>query len=288
MNRFIFITYLALNFSKIKPILVSIILLTNCIMSYSDAFSRLVKIMDELREACPWDKKQTVETLRPLTIEEMYELADSIADGDWNGIKEELGDLMLHLVFYARIANEQQKFTLEEVLNAICEKLIVRHPHIYGDVKVANEEDVKRNWELLKLKEGKSSVLSGVPKGLPALIKALRIQQKAKQVGFEWDTKEDVWKKVQEEIAELQEAELLGDPEKVEDEFGDVLFSLVNYARFIKVDPELALERTNSKFRERFMLMEKIAQERNRPLSELTLEEMDNIWNEVKVLMRNS
>lgn len=257
-------------------------------MSYSDAFSRLVKIMDELREACPWDKKQTVETLRPLTIEEMYELADSIADGDWNGIKEELGDLMLHLVFYARIANEQQKFTLEEVLNAICEKLIVRHPHIYGDVIVANEEDVKRNWELLKLKEGKSSVLSGVPKGLPALIKALRIQQKAKQVGFEWDTKEDVWKKVQEEIAELQEAELLGDPEKVEDEFGDVLFSLVNYARFIKVDPELALERTNSKFRERFMLMEKIAQERNRPLSELTLEEMDNIWNEVKVLMRNS
>jgi MazG family protein len=257
-------------------------------MAYSEAFDRLVKIMDELREQCPWDKKQTIETLRPLTIEEMYELADSIVESDWKGIKEELGDLMLHIVFYARIAREQQQFTLEDVLNTICDKLIARHPHIYGDVKVTDEEDVKRNWELLKMKEGKTSVLSGVPKGLPALIKALRMQQKAKQVGFEWDTKEDVWKKVQEEIAELHEAEQHGDQEKIEDEFGDVLFSLVNYARFIKVDPELALERTNIKFRERFMMMEKIALERNRPLGELTLMEMDEIWNEVKVMMRGN
>lgn len=255
-------------------------------MSYTDAFTRLVTIMDELREQCPWDKKQTIETLRPLTIEETYELADSITEGDWKGIKEELGDLMLHLVFYAKIASEQGQFTLEESLNAICDKLIARHPHIYGDVKVHDEEDVKRNWELLKMKEGKTSVLGGVPKGLPALIKALRIQEKAKKVGFEWETREDVWKKVQEEIKELHEAEATGDPAKVEDEFGDVLFSLVNYARFIQVDPELALERTNIKFRDRFMLMEKIALERNRPLAELTLMEMDEIWNEVKRMMR--
>jgi XTP/dITP diphosphohydrolase len=255
-------------------------------MSYTDAFTRLVTIMDELREQCPWDKKQTIETLRPLTIEETYELADSITEGDWKGIKEELGDLMLHLVFYAKIASEQGQFTLEESLNAICDKLIARHPHIYSDVKVQNEEDVKRNWELLKMKEGKTSVLGGVPKGLPALIKALRIQEKAKKVGFEWETKEDVWKKVQEEIKELHEAEETGDAAKVEDEFGDVLFSLVNYARFIRVDPELALERTNIKFRDRFMLMEKIALERNRPLAELTLMEMDEIWNEVKRMMR--
>lgn len=255
-------------------------------MSYTDAFTRLVTIMDELREQCPWDKKQTIATLRPLTIEETYELADSITEGDWTGIKEELGDLMLHLVFYAKIASEQGQFTLEESLNAICDKLISRHPHIYSDVKVENEEDVKRNWELLKMKEGKTSVLGGVPKGLPALIKALRIQEKAKKIGFEWETKEDVWKKVQEEIAELHEAEATGDVSKVEDEFGDVLFSLVNYARFIHVDPELALERTNIKFRDRFMLMEKIALERNRPLAELTLMEMDEIWNEVKRMMR--
>lgn len=255
-------------------------------MSYTDAFTRLVTIMDELREQCPWDKKQTIETLRPLTIEETYELADSITEGDWKGIKEELGDLMLHLVFYAKIASEQGQFTLEDSMNAICDKLVSRHPHIYGDVKVENEEDVKRNWELLKMKEGKTSVLGGVPKGLPALIKALRIQEKAKKVGFEWETREDVWKKVQEEIAELHEAEATGDVSKVEDEFGDVLFSLVNYARFIHVDPELALERTNIKFRDRFMLMEKLALERNRPLAELTLVEMDEIWNEVKRMMR--
>jgi MazG family protein len=255
-------------------------------MSYTNAFTRLVTIMDELREQCPWDKKQTIETLRPLTIEETYELADSITERDWKGIKEELGDLMLHVVFYAKIASEQGQFTLEESLNAICDKLIARHPHIYGDVKVQDEEDVKRNWELLKMKEGKTSVLSGVPKGLPALIKALRMQEKAQKVGFEWETREDVWEKVQEEIKELHEAEATGDQVKIEDEFGDVLFSLVNYARFIQVDPELALERTNIKFRDRFMLMEKLALERNRPLAELTLVEMDEIWNEVKVMMR--
>lgn len=255
-------------------------------MSYTNAFSRLVTIMDELREQCPWDKKQTIETLRPLTIEETYELADSITEGDWKGIKEELGDLMLHMVFYAKIASEQGQFTLEDSLNAICDKLVARHPHIYGNVEVKDEEDVKRNWELLKMKEGKTSVLGGVPKGLPALIKSLRIQEKAKKVGFEWETKADVWKKVQEEIQELHEAEAAGDPAKVEDEFGDVLFSLVNYARFINVDPELALERTNIKFRDRFMLMEKMALERNKPLAELTLMEMDEIWNEVKLAMR--
>lgn len=255
-------------------------------MPHSKAFNRLVTIMDDLRAQCPWDKKQTVETLRPLTIEEMYELVDCIAEGDWKGIKEELGDLFLHLVFYAKIANEQNRFSLEDVLNGICEKLISRHPHIYGDVKVADEEDVKRNWELLKMKEGKTSVLSGVPKGLPALIKALRIQQKAKQVGFEWDSKEDVWKKVQEEIGELQDAELQGNPQMVEDEFGDVLFSLVNYARFINVDPELALERTNTKFRDRFMRMEKVIQQRNKPIQQMTLSELDQVWNEVKLEMR--
>ncbi len=255
-------------------------------MSYTNAFNRLVTIMDELREQCPWDRKQTIETLRPLTIEETYELADSIAEGDWKGVKEELGDLFLHLVFYAKIADEEKKFTLTEVLHGVCDKLVARHPHIYGDVKVADEEDVKRNWELLKMKEGKTSVLSGVPKGLPALIKAWRMQEKAKKVGFEWDTKADVWKKVEEEIAELHEADATGDIEKIADEFGDVMFSLVNYARFLHVDPELALERTNTKFRDRFMQMEKIALERNRPLQELSLDEMDAIWNEVKEQMR--
>ena len=257
-------------------------------MSYTDAFNRLVTIMDELRAECPWDKKQTIETLRPLTIEETYELADSIAEGDWKGVKEELGDLFLHLVFYAKIADEEKKFTLEEVLHGVSDKLVARHPHIYGDVKVTGEEDVKRNWELLKMKEGKTSVLSGVPKGLPALIKAWRMQEKAKKVGFEWDTKADVWKKVEEEIAELHEADATGDLEKIADEFGDVMFSLVNYARFLHVDPELALERTNNKFRDRFMQMEKIALERNRPLQELSLDEMDAIWNEVKIQMRGA
>jgi MazG family protein len=251
-------------------------------MSYIQAFERLVGIMDDLRAQCPWDKKQTIDSLRPLTIEEMYELADSIAEGDWKGIREELGDLFLHLVFYAKIGAEENKFTLEEVLNGICEKLIARHPHIYGDVIVKDEADVIRNWELLKMKEGKESVLSGVPKGLPAMVKAFRMQEKAKKVGFEWENKEDVWKKVEEEVSELHEVVESGDASRIEDEFGDVLFSLVNYARFIKVDPELALERTNIKFRKRFMMMEKIALSRNRPLNELTLDEMDEIWNEVK------
>jgi XTP/dITP diphosphohydrolase len=246
------------------------------------AFLRLVQIMDELREQCPWDKKQTIQTLRPLTIEEMYELADSITEGDWQGIKEELGDLLLHIVFYSRIAKEQSEFSIDEMINSVCEKLIARHPHIYGDVKVNDEEDVKRNWEKLKLKEGKSSVISGVPVSLPALVKALRLQEKAKQVGFEWDHTEQVWNKVEEELRELREAVDSKEIDKIEDEFGDVLFSLVNYSRFVGVDPELALERTNKKFISRFTSMENIALQTGKPLSDMTLEEMDSIWNSIK------
>lgn len=246
------------------------------------AFLRLVQIMDELREQCPWDKKQTIQTLRPLTIEEMYELADSITEGDWQGIKEELGDLLLHIIFYSRIAKEQSEFSIDEMINSVCEKLIARHPHIYGDVKVNDEEDVKRNWEKLKLKEGKSSVISGVPVSLPALVKALRLQEKAKQVGFEWDHTEQVWNKVEEELGELREAVDSKEIDKIEDEFGDVLFSLVNYSRFVGVDPELALERTNKKFISRFTSMENIALQTGKPLSEMTLEEMDSIWNSIK------
>ena len=212
------------------------------------AFERLLIIMDELREKCPWDKKQTLDSLRHLTIEETYELCDAILEKDMDGIKGELGDLFLHLVFYSKIASEQKNFDVADVLNGVCEKLIHRHPHIYGDVKVENEEDVKRNWEQLKLKEGKTSVLQGVPTSLPALVKASRIQDKAKGVGFDWDNKDQVWEKVQEEIAEFQNEERVGDREKMEDEFGDVLFSLVNYARFVGLNPEDALERTNKKF----------------------------------------
>jgi len=246
------------------------------------AFLRLIKIMDELREQCPWDKKQTIQTLRPLTIEEMYELADSITDSDWKGIKEELGDLLVHIVFYSRIAKEQSQFSIDQMINAVCEKLIARHPHIYGDVQVNDEEDVKRNWEKLKLKEGKSSVISGVPVSLPALVKSLRLQEKAKQVGFEWDHTEQVWNKVEEELGELREAVETKDIDKIEDEFGDVLFSLVNYSRFVGVDPELALERTNKKFISRFTRMEAIALETGKPLADMTLEEMDSIWNSIK------
>jgi len=246
------------------------------------AFLRLIKIMDEFREQCPWDKKQTIQTLRPLTIEEMYELADSITDSDWKGIKEELGDLLVHIVFYSRIAKEQSQFSIDQMINAVCEKLIARHPHIYGDVQVNNEEDVKRNWEKLKLKEGKSSVISGVPVSLPALVKSLRLQEKAKQVGFEWDHTEQVWNKVEEELGELREAVETKDIDKIEDEFGDVLFSLVNYSRFVGVDPELALERTNKKFISRFTRMEAIALETGKPLADMTLEEMDSIWNSIK------
>jgi XTP/dITP diphosphohydrolase len=250
--------------------------------SVANAFLRLVKIMDELREQCPWDKKQTIQTLRQLTIEETYELADAITENDYKGIKEEIGDLMLHMLFYARIGKEQGEFNLEEALNGISDKLVARHPHIYGDVKVENDEDVKRNWEKLKLKEGKKSVLSGVPSSLPAMVKALRLQEKAKQVGFEWDNREQVWDKVKEEMDELQEAIGTGDPDKVEDEFGDVLFSLVNYARFLRIDPENALERTNKKFISRFSRMEEEALKTGKPLAEMTLEEMDAIWNSIK------
>lgn len=251
-------------------------------MGVGAQFERLNKIMDELREQCPWDKKQTIATLRPLTIEETYELGDAIIDEDWKGIKEELGDLLLHIVFYARIGREQQAFTMEEVIDAICKKLIDRHPHIYGDVKVADEEEVKQNWEKLKLKEGKESVLSGVPNSLPAVVKAWRMQEKAKKVGFEWENKADVWKKVEEEMEELHEADRGGDPAKIEEEFGDLLFSLINYARFLQVDPETALEKTNRKFRTRFMKMEAEAKARNTSLEHMTLQEMDAIWNEVK------
>lgn len=266
----------------------------------SDALLRLVKIMDELREQCPWDKKQTIQTLRQLTIEETYELADAITDEDWKGIKEELGDLLLHIIFYAKIGNEQKQFELDEVINGVCEKLISRHPHIYGDpdndgklVEVKSEEDVKRNWEKLKLKEGKKSVISGVPKSLPATVKAMRLQEKAKQVGFEWDVKEQVWEKVEEEMAELKAAitnlEFVADSQEkavhqkeVEAEFGDLLFSLINYARFLQVDAENALELTNKKFIYRFTKMEEVALQSGKDLHSMTLEEMDAIWNTIK------
>jgi MazG family protein len=246
------------------------------------AFERLIKIMDELREKCPWDKKQTIQTLRQLTIEETYELADAITDKDWKGIKEELGDLMLHLVFYAKIGAEQNQFTLDEVINGVCEKLIHRHPHIYSDTHVNNEDDVKKNWEKLKLKEGKTSILSGVPKALPSMVKAMRLQEKAKQVGFEWETKEQVWEKVEEEKAELFEAIQSGDIDKIEDELGDVFFSLINFARFLQVDAENALECTNKKFISRFTRMEAAALEAGKYLHDMSLEEMDSIWNTIK------
>ena len=247
-----------------------------------NAFNRLVHIMDELREKCPWDKKQTIQTLRQLTIEETYELADAITDNDWKGIKEELGDILLHIVFYAKIGAEQNQFTLEEAINGVCDKLIARHPHIYADVKVNNDDDVKKNWEKLKLKEGKTSVLSGVPKSLPSMVKAMRLQEKAKQVGFEWDTKEQVWEKVEEEKNELFEAIESGDINKMEDELGDVFFSLVNFARFLQVDADNALERTNKKFINRFTRMEAEALKDGKYLHEMSLEEMDSIWNRIK------
>jgi MazG family protein len=243
---------------------------------------RLVKIMDELRDQCPWDRKQTIDTLRSLTIEETYELADAITQKDWKGIKEEIGDLMLHMVFYAKIGQEQNQFTLADSLHAICEKLIHRHPHIYGDLKVKDDEEVKRNWEKLKLKEGKKSVLAGVPNSLPATVKAIRLQEKAKQVGFEWDHREQVWDKVEEETRELQEAVQSGDPSKMEEELGDLMFSLINYARFLQVDAENALERTNRKFISRFNAMEILAAEKGKSLSELSLTEMDDLWNQIK------
>lgn len=243
------------------------------------AFERLLTIMDELREQCPWDRKQTFQSLRKLTIEETYELADAILENNTDDIKEEVGDLFLHLVFYSKIGEEKGAFDAGDALNGVCEKLIKRHPHIYGDVKVNSEEDVKRNWEQLKLKEGKKSILQGLPNSLPALVKALRMQEKTKQVGFEWETTEQVWEKVEEELGELQEVVAENDKQKIEDEFGDVMFALVNYARFLDIDPEAALERTNRKFKRRFEFIEKQAP---KPLEDMTLEEMDKLWNQAK------
>ncbi|WPQ62169.1 nucleoside triphosphate pyrophosphohydrolase [Chitinophaga sancti] len=251
-------------------------------MENNAAFERLLSIMDDLREKCPWDRKQTIHTLRQQSIEELYELADAITTSDWKAIKEELGDLLLHIVFYAKIGAEQGQFTMTDVINGICEKLIFRHPHIYGDVKAEDEEAVKQNWEKLKLKEGKTSVLSGVPVSLPALVKAMRLQSKAKTVGFEWDTTEQVWDKVKEEVQELEEVVATGNQDEIEGEFGDVLFSLVNYSRFLKIDAENALERTNKKFISRFQYIEMKAAEKGKSLDEMTLGEMDELWNEAK------
>lgn len=253
------------------------------------AFERLLTVLYTLRSECPWDRKQTMETLRHLSIEEMYELGDAILDNDLNEVKKELGDLMMHLVFYARIAEEQGAFDVVDVLNSVCEKLISRHPHIYGDVDVDNEDDVKRNWEALKLKEGNKSVLAGVPRSLPALVKAYRIQDKVRGVGFDWEEKHQVWQKVEEELEEFKREfdvtthETL-DTEKAEAEFGDLLFSLVNYARFIGINPENALERTNKKFIKRFNHLEARAKETGRQLKDMTLAEMDVFWEEAKRL----
>jgi len=248
----------------------------------AEAFEKLVGIMDELREKCPWDRKQTIQSLRQMTLEETYELTDAITENSWESIKEELGDLLLHIVFYSKIASEQNQFTIEDVLNAISKKLIDRHPHIYGDVEVKDDEDVKRNWEKLKIKEGKQSVLSGLPKTLPALVKAMRLQEKAKQVGFEWENRDQVWEKVKEEEKELQEAIESGDQKKVEEEFGDLVFSLVNFARFLNIDAENALEITNKKFINRFSQMEEQAMASGKKLNEMSLQEMDSIWNQIK------
>lgn len=250
----------------------------------AEAFTRLIKIMDELRVQCPWDKKQTFETLRNLTVEETYELADAIAEKDVEGIREEVGDLLLHMAFYSRLGEEAGVFDIADALNEECEKLIRRHPHIYGDTSVNGEEDVKKNWETIKMQEGKKSVLSGVPNSLPAMIKAYRMQDKTKQVGFEWENEHQVWEKVEEEIAEFKEVVDTGaSQDKVDDEFGDILFSLINYARFKGIDPELALEKVNRKFKSRFEYIEANA---NRPLEDMTLTEMDELWNQAKSLQK--
>ena len=258
------------------------------------AFQRLTEIMDELRDKCPWDQKQTIQSLRYLTIEETYELTEAIDAGDWPGIKEEIGDLFLHLIFYARIGKEENKFTLAESLNSICEKLISRHPHIYAAGEPANglqhvitEEDVKANWEKLKLKEGKKSILSGVPKSLPSMVKAIRLQEKTKTVGFEWENTEQVLAKVNEEMAELKEAIASGMQERIEDEMGDVFFSLVNFSRFLKIDADSALERTNKKFIRRFNAVEDAAAAQNKSLCDMSLNEMDVLWNAAKEQERN-
>ncbi len=248
------------------------------------AFERLLDIMDELREKCPWDRKQTLESLRHLTIEEVYELGDAILDNDLEEVKKELGDVLLHLVFYSKIGSEKKAFDIADVANGICEKLIARHPHIYGDVEVADEEEVKKNWENLKLKEGKKSVLEGVPRSLPALVKANRIQDKVAGVGFDWEKPQQVFEKLQEELGELQEEVKDRNEDKIEAEFGDVLFSMINYARFLNVNPENALERTNKKFITRFQYLEEKAQAGNKALKDMSLKEMDVFWNEAKLL----
>lgn len=249
-----------------------------------EAFDRLLTIMDELREQCPWDKKQTMQTLRHLTIEETYELGDAILENDLEEVKKELGDVLLHIVFYSKIGSETKDFDIADVCNTICEKLINRHPHIYGDVEVNDEEDVKRNWENIKLKEGKTSVLEGVPSGLPTLVKANRIQEKVAGVGFDWEKPEQVWEKVEEELAEFQEEVKANNPEKMEAEFGDVLFSMINYARFLKINPDNALERTNKKFIKRFQYLEGKAKDLGKSLDQMTLAEMDVFWEEAKMV----
>ncbi|MDC0098934.1 MAG: nucleoside triphosphate pyrophosphohydrolase [Crocinitomicaceae bacterium] len=252
------------------------------------AFKRLLDIMDELREKCPWDKKQTLESLRHLTIEETYELADAIIDNDLEELKGEIGDILLHMVFYCKIGQEKNAFDITSVLDAICNKLVHRHPHIYGGLEVTSEEEVKQNWEKLKLKEGKDSVLEGVPKSLPALVKAARIQEKVKGIGFEWEKREDVWGKVEEEMQELsEEVESGASQEKIEEEFGDVMFSLINYSRFINVNPENALSKTNKKFINRFQLMETLMKDGNVPIEDSNLETMDIYWEKAKIQLRN-
>jgi len=248
-----------------------------------EAFGRLLDIMDTLRAECPWDKKQTLESLRHLTIEETYELADAIEENNLQEIKKELGDLMLHMVFYSKIGSEKGAFDVADVLNSVCDKLIHRHPHIYGDAEAATEEEVKANWEAIKLKEkGTQSVLQGVPRGLPALVKAIRIGDKARGAGFDWDQPQDVWGKIKEELGEFESAQKSGNQEEMESELGDVLFSIVNFARLSNLDPELALERTNKKFIYRFTYMEKKAREQGKSLNEMTLLEMELLWNEAK------
>ncbi|MBJ59350.1 MAG: nucleoside triphosphate pyrophosphohydrolase [Flavobacteriales bacterium] len=248
------------------------------------AFKRLLNIMDDLRSKCPWDMKQTIDSLRYLTLEEVYELSDAIVEGNMQEIKKELGDIMLHLVFYSKIASETNSFDITDVLNGVCDKLIHRHPHIYGDIQVSDEIEVKANWEKLKLKEGKSSVLEGVPKSLPAMVKSMRIQEKARGVGFDWDDKHQVWDKVKEELMELKTEIDKGDEKKTNDEFGDFIFSLINYARFVNVNPENSLEKTNQKFIKRFQYMEKQIKSKGQNLSDLTLKEMDVYWNEAKAI----
>jgi XTP/dITP diphosphohydrolase len=251
-----------------------------------EAFGRLLDIMDDLRAGCPWDKKQTMETLRPLTIEETYELGDAVLDQDLPEVKKEIGDILLHMVFYAKIAEEKEAFDMADVLESIAEKLIHRHPHIYGDAVAEDEETVKANWETLKLKEGKQSVLEGVPKSLPAMVKATRIQEKARGAGFDWEETKQVWEKMEEELAELKTEILADDAKKMESEFGDLLFSMINVARFLKIDPESALERTNKKFITRFQFMEVLAKKESKAISDYSLSELEEFWQAAKEIER--